>query len=175
MIDRSKNYRSLHAYTGTGSDIKWCGRWSGGKRCLYCRHHAEFEEWSSKWHWHYLISWRDQDWWWSREFAHFKYGGGYWSRFVKHTRTYKNESPRRYFTVGLKENDLKSLLKKGCKKKRKCKCVNLAQRGTWCCPECYHLLTRLAKHHGVDVHDIMISDRDDLKQDILILLLSGTL
>jgi len=171
MIDTSKNYQDIYAYDGIGSDIGWCKRATGGKRCIYCRHHAKFNEWSQTWHWHYLISWIDKSWIW-REYVHFVYGG--WKGRSAHTKSYP-DSPRRYQTVGLKENHMKSLLRHGCKKKRKCKCVSIAQRGTWCCPECYILLTRLAKHRGLGPHDIMLCDRQDLKHDILILLLSGTL
>jgi len=183
MIGENSKYHHIKAYSGIGSDIKWCGRWTGGKRCLYCHHHAKFEEWSQTWHWHYLMSWYEEEHygkfaWWNFVQSYYTYGGkfGRWwpAKVAKHPKVY-NDSPSRYYTVGLKEAEIKALLRKGCRKKRKCKCVNIAQRGSWCCPECYPLLKRLAQHHGVDIHEVLIADRNDLKHDILILLLSGTL
>lgn len=171
-------YESPFGYSGIGSDIKWCGRWSGSKFCMYCGHRAKFKEWSENWHWYYLLEWRDTDfgWWGYKEYAHFNTG---WYHAIYPSRppwgAKYTARPNRYRTVGMKENDLKSLLKCGCKIKRKCKCVSVSQRGVWHCPECFNLITRMAKHRNVNFHDLTIIDKNELKEDILILLLSGTM
>jgi len=176
MIEASKHYNYIYAYSGIGSDIKWCGRWSSGKRCLYCKHHAKFSEWSVNWNWHYVLSWvTNSKCKTCRTYSYNTYS--YYKRYLglaSGPPTYE-DSPRRYYTVGLRENDLRAVLKKGCRKNSKCKCVSIAQRGSWCCPDCHYLLNRLAKHHGLNIHDILITNRQQLKKDILILSLSGTL
>jgi len=187
MLEHSDNYNHVVAYSGVGSDIKWCGRWRGGKKCLYCRRYVKFDEWSQSWYWHYLVSWykRDQMIWGKRRFlwwdfaqANCTVGGKWLSRGHTHRPrspiVYK-DSPRRYYTVGMSEREIKSLIRNGCKKKRKCRCMKLSQRGSWCCPKCYNILSRLAGHYGLDIHDALITDREELKEEILILLLSGTL
>lgn len=83
--------------------------------------------------------------------------------------------PKRYRTVGLKGRHFGSLLKKGCKNNRKCKCVSVAQRGNWYCPTCWNILEKMAKHKGEHIHDLMISPREELKAEALMLTLSGTL
>ena len=165
-------YESPFGYFGVGSDIRWCGRWSGSKFCMYCGHHAKFKEWSKNWHWYYLLEWKDPNygWWGWKEFAHFKTYSFRPLRGPKHIA-----EPKRYRTVGIKETDLKSLLKHGCKSKRKCRCVSISQRGAWHCLKCFYLITRMTKHLGVHFHDLTIMDKHKLKEDILILLLSGTL
>ncbi|KKM60738.1 hypothetical protein LCGC14_1538850 [marine sediment metagenome] len=172
-------YESPFGYFGVGSDIRWCGRWSGSKFCMYCGHHAKFKEWSKDWHWYYLLEWRDPDWgrWGWKEFSHFSTYSFY--NTIHHRRPLLGQKyiakAKRYRTVGIKETDLKSLLKHGCKPKRKCKCVSVSQRGAWYCPECFYLITRMAKHRGDHFHDLTIMDKNELKEDILIFLLSGIL
>lgn len=172
MITPSKNYRNIYDYVGIGSDINWCGRNKGGKRCLLCGHHAEFKEWSQTWRWHYILSWVGE--WWSwREYAHITCRG-YRPKTAWHPVVYPS-SPDRYWSKGLRPQEFKSLLKHGCKRQRKCKCVNLIQRGSWYCPSCFEIIIRLAKHHGVHPHDVIITPRKDLREETLILLLSGIL
>lgn len=172
-IEKSKNYDSPVALEGIGSDIKWCGRWKGGKKCLFCKHYASYNTWTNTWHWHYLLSWSDDESYpfWGPEKAHLMYKK--W-RGPYYPKTYSGESPDRYYTVGIAPEKIKSLLKKGCKK-RKCKCVNLAQRGSWMCPECYVILKKMSEVNGVNFHDVLITDRNILKENFLTLLLSGTL
>lgn len=175
-------YRKPFGYSGVGSDIKWCGRWSGGKFCRYCGHYAGFEEWSNKWHWYYLVQWFGE---WSdyyQNFSHFQVHQFYSEGFHRY-RPYlqrvsanrRKNRPKRYKTTGIRETDLKSLLRKGCKKNRKCKCMSVAQRGVWYCPECYALMKRIAIHKSINFHDITLIDKNELKRDVLMLLLSGTM
>jgi len=176
----AKFYKSPFGYLGIGSDIKWCERWRGGKFCMHCGHYAKFEEWSHNWHWYYLLEWNNilYTWWTSREYAHYKVSNftntffkGKGHNYIKHSVS----KPKRYKTVGMKETDLKSLLRRGCKKNRKCKCIGVAQRGAWYCPECYYLIMRMAKHRNANFHDLTVMDKNELKEEILILLLSGTI
>ena len=157
--------------TGVGSDIKWCDKAHGGKRCLMCRHYADFDEWSTKWHWHYLIRWNEYHYF-CADYAHSKrswrptaYGDQIpWPYKIK---------PVRYRSRGLKERDFKQLLRVGCKSNRKCRCVSVAQRGSWYCPNCWFLLNRLAQHRMVDVHEVIIADHDEMKTEMLTLQLAG--
>jgi hypothetical protein len=177
MSDFNEYYKP-HGYAGVGSDIKWCGTWRTGKHCLLCQHHAEFEEWSKDWKWYYLVDWADHSCGYYRTYIHFKHrwswhgyaymGGAY----VPYPYRIK---PARYRTSGLKERDLMQLLDKGCKPKRKCKCVSIAQRGNWYCPQCWYIIHRMAQYKGAHVHDLMIGDRQELKAEMLILQLSGIL
>ena len=165
----SKNYLHPSGYEGVGSDIKWCGRHQGGKRCLLCKHHAKFDEWSDQWHWYYLFEWYDNNYYWP-----------YWSNRSYHAVhwRYRQKHPgkiRRYESTGLTKNTIESVLKRGCRKKRKCKCINIVQRGNWYCADCYPLMKSMASHTGQHIHDLMISDRDELKREVLIMSLSGAL
>lgn len=179
MADITELYKFPFGYSGVGSDIRWCKRWSGGKFCIYCRHHAKFEEWSEDWHWYYLLQWTDAyyGWWGWKEYAHFRVNtiNNIWYGFGYGATRQQIPKPKRYRTIGIKETDLKSLLRKGCKKNRKCKCVSVAQRGAWYCPKCYCLMKRMAKHRGTSFHELTITDRNEIKEDVLILLLSGTI
>lgn len=175
---------------GIGSDIRWCNRHRGGKRCQLCTHHAKFEEWSTKWHWFYLLSWYDCGQAWYKlakpgKYAYCYYTSnwhGYlpWARHGKKSwwgrvPRDKQPNPKRYSTYGLDEKEFRSLLRKGCKNNKKCKCISLIQRGNWYCPECYKDIILLAHHRKCNLHDIMVANRKEIKQDILILRLSGVL
>ncbi len=173
-----KNYYNTVCIEGIGSDINWCGRHRGGKRCLYCRRHAKFEEWSKDWKWNYLLEWNGRwpnGW---RERSYYKTDGVYevtsgtYSKYVNMPVVY-SDSPDRYWTIGVSELKLKHLLKQGCKKNRKCKCINLIQRGSWYCPECFKLISNYANISGIEKHDLIIEVRNELKEKILIALLSG--
>jgi hypothetical protein len=160
------NYTEPQGYDGVGSDIGWCGRNQGGKRCQLCRHYAEYSTWAVSWHWYYLHSWT-QKWY------------GKWKEYVHLglSRRYRIElvRPVKYHTTGLDPKTLSSLLRNGCKLARKCKCVNLIQRGHWYCPGCWVILNEVAKSRGQNPHDLMIQDRKELKADVLILRLSGVI
>ena len=166
------SYNNVKGVEGIGSDIKWCGRWVGGKYCLYCRHKAPFKVWSQKWHWYYLLSWSEKEyyWWWWQQ-AHYTTGG--WNT-TRSAVMYK-DSPRRYSTIGLRPNNIKSLLRKGCRNKRKCRCMSIAQRGAWYCPSCFEMINLYSKHKGLTFHEATIMNRDELKREILMLLLSGVM
>jgi len=179
MFKNTKAYGSPLGYSGIGSDIDWCERWKGGKFCMYCRSYAKFNDWSKNWHWYYLTQWRDNTYGWSYyywQYSHFKMQQYFQIPNPNFQRNpLKTRKPQRYVTTGLKDADLKSLLKKGCKLNRKCKCVSVSQRGAWYCPECYSILTKMAQHYKRHFHDLTIINRDSLKEDVLILLLSGTI
>jgi hypothetical protein len=157
---------------GIGQDIRWCGRWTTGKHCQLCMHHATFAEWSKEWKWYYLLYWYDTNWKYSgyMEFASYKH---HWSwRYGSPPSAY-SVKPKKYRSTGLSEMEFKSLMKKGCNPRKKCKCVSVAQRGQWYCPECFEWVKLLAKHNKCHIHDIMITERNDLKEDLLIMKLSG--
>lgn len=164
-------YYSPYGFIGIGSDIGWCGKAHGGKKCMLCRHYAEFDEWSTKWHWHYLLRWMDACTYYYQTYAHTKYS---WTSTWHVPLPYRIK-PVRYRTRGLKERDFKQLMRGGCKDKRKCKCVSIAQRGSWYCPDCWLVLNRMAKYRMVNVHDIMIADHDEIKTEMLTLQLAGIL
>jgi len=158
-------FHRITAAEGIGSDIKWCSRRKGGKFCLFCGHYAPFEKWSTVWHWHYLLSWCSDS------------GWGWYYRDYAHTVCYfhrDDKVPGRYKNRGLKEHNLNALLKKGCREDRNCKCASIAQRASWHCPECYAKLVKMAHHYGRPVCDLMNIDRKDIKEDMLVLILSGT-
>lgn len=174
---------------GIGSEIKWCGRERGGKHCMLCTHHAKYDEWSVDWNWFYLMEWYDD--YWKRNYprpyemkrwpyAHCTAKHG-WSPYRTTGRrswgSYhsKQPSPVRYSTPGLSGKEYQSLLIKGCKRNKKCKCMSIIQRGNWYCPDCYQLIKRLAYHSNCHPHDIMVMDRREVKSEILILTLSGTI
>lgn len=165
-------YHQPYAKIGIGADIKWCNKAHGGKRCLFCRHYAEFAEWSVAWYWHYLLNWSDNinchSW---LDYAHSKYP---WSGYYGLPYVYTIE-PGRYRTAGLKEHDLNKLLKVGCKASRKCKCVSVLQRGSWYCPQCWTRLNQLAENQRTNIHDIIIANRDEIKTNLLISQLAGIL
>ena len=177
-------YYFPQGYFGKGSDIKWCSRAHGGKRCMFCKHHAEFEEWSTEWKWYYLTSWyvlpykcgwNDRD---PRDATCIMKQLYTWCGWLPHggqTKWTKATDPPRYRTPGILEHDMKMLLMNGCKEKRPCRCVKVIQRGNWYCPSCYYILERMAVHKQVDIHDLMISPLIELKEEVLILQLSGSL
>jgi hypothetical protein len=170
-------YHKPWGYYGVGSDIKWCGTWHGGKRCLLCKHYAEYEEWTTEWNWYYLVRWFNYSYWDMRHVS-----GQIYSPWRKTGRRWpygswgREQKPKRYNTPGLRDNELYSLFKKGCraKKGKKCKCMNIAQRGNWYCPQCFKIIEALADVFGCSDHDVMLMDRNFLKEEYLILMLSGT-
>jgi len=167
IMSYTNEYYWPKGYKGIGSDIKWCGRHQGGKFCLLCRHHAKYKEWSTEWNWYYIISWYDDNWkWWQTK-----------SNYKVHWRTEQRypTRPIRYRSTGLSENDLRSVLRRGCRKRKKCRCISIVQRGNWYCPGCYNIIKTMAKHKGLSPHSIMVIDRAELKLEMLIMLLSGTL
>ena len=160
--------------SGIGSDIPWCGRWQGGKFCQFCRHHTTFDVWSKEWKWYYLLSWHDDIWggkpgYWSLEQSHYKQVHRNWKTGI-HEGKY---DIRKYNNTGLNRAEMKALLRKGCRKGVKCKCVSVAQKGHWYCAECYTIIEKLANQSGKHIHDIMITNRDELKAEFLINRLSG--
>lgn len=166
-------YERPYGYVGVGSDIKWCGKWASGKECMLCHHHADFPDWSSKWHWHYLVSWSDNWGYYYREYAHYKFS---WKVRSYMLGPYPLKiKPVRYRTAGLKERDLKQLLKRGCKENRKCRCVSVAQRGSWYCPDCWEVLMSMTKYKQMNIHDIILTDRNELKAEMLMLKLARIL
>lgn len=177
MMSYLDSYFDPHGYCGTGSNIKWCGRWNTGKRCLLCTHHANFEEWSETWKFYYLVDWSDDpntSCIFYRNYVHFKFKWSWHNCYGGTPQPYRIK-PVRYRTAGLRERDLMQLLDKGCKPKRKCKCVSVAQRGNWYCPQCWRIIEIMAKHKSTNIHNLMVGDRDELKAEILMLQLSGTL
>ena len=155
---------------GLGRDIKWCGRFKGGKRCGYCRHHAKWEDWSKNWVWIYLLSWYDMPWF---ERLHSSYPFKPYYHYFHKKWVNPHPGPKRYYTPGLKDNQFRSLMVRGCNPKKKCKCVSVVQRGTWYCSDCFELMKRYARFKNEELHDIIIKDRNELKEDILILTLAG--
>jgi hypothetical protein len=149
---------------GQGKDIRWCGRNQGGKKCGLCKHHAKYSVWSSEWFWYYLESWSYYKYW--EENVSYKYNKEY---KINHIR------PVKYHTTGLRAHSVISLLRKGCKLGRKCKCVSLIQRGYWYCPQCWVILHEIAKSRNEHPHNLMIIPRQELKTDVLILKLSGVI
>jgi len=158
------DYGHPRGVDGKGSDIKWCSKWRTGKKCLFCRRHAKFAEWSQEWKYYYLIEWRVRDW-------------VFWPEHRKYYCSYKNElvRPRRYANRGLSDQELKKLLKKGCHKNKKCICVKLAQGGAWYCPKCFGILETMAKIKQRHIHDITVMSRNELKGEYLMMYLSGAL
>jgi len=159
-----KEYGTPSGYEGFGSDIGWCSRPKGRKKCALCFHIVEQEVWAKEWNWFYLLRWLNHSWWNMETFAHFR-------QFKQRYETL----PINYRSTGLKDFELKKLLKKGCKDNKKCKCVNIVQRAFWYCPECYITINTLAKYERVHPHDLMLSDRNELKEKVLILRLSGSI
>lgn len=179
MFEHSENYMSpLKAYVGAGSDIKWCSRRNGRKKCCLCGRYAEFKEWSVSWKWHYLLAWHD-------EYAGMRYGYLHtdlevWSpwykavniHIIKHGYYANQPFPKRYSTKGLGEYKLRKLFLKGCNEKKPCICVKLAQRGSWYCPHCFNVMEIMAKNHGCDIHDIITSDVEEVHRERLLVLLA---
>jgi hypothetical protein len=159
-----RNYKFPHGTEGVGSDIKWCGRHTGGKFCMLCKRKAPFEVWSKEWHWYYLHHWYEDT---NKAFWNYTHISWRW--------LYRRFKIPRYRTRGLKDNDFKALVRKGCKRNKKCKCINLIQTGSWYCPTCYTYINAIAKHNGLEKHDVMIMNRLEVKEEALILLLSGAL
>jgi hypothetical protein len=89
------------AYVGVGSDIKWCNKAHGGKRCLLCHHYAKFEEWSAKYKWHYLVSWCPENYpgcvW--RDYAHNKVSHVFKQYNVAYVPSILKTAPVRYRTT----------------------------------------------------------------------------
>lgn len=177
---------------GIGADIGWCERHKGGKFCLLCGHHAKFKEWSQKWHWYYLVNWYHDDYGWYRKYGNpplkipYCYSKANWQYYRNWKQTGKKSwgsygkfldqpEPKRYSSRGLSTNDLRALLKKGCRKNKKCRCISIVQRGNWHCPKCYKIVHLFANYRGVHPHEVMITDRAELKKELLVLRLSGVL
>jgi len=148
MID---NYYYPRGVEGVGSDIKWCNRWSSGKFCQLCKHRSKFDEWSQKWHWFYLLEWATT----SRKSVHYwDTWRAEWQIYQFYARTSKHSwglrwdkkkiEPHRYCSRGLSDKKISSLIRKGCKANKKCKCASIAQRGNWYCPACYKMVLELA-------------------------------
>jgi hypothetical protein len=159
-----RQYFRPEGWAGVGSDIQFCSRAGGGKRCDLCRHHATFDVWSKTWHFYYLTSYCYDEYY------------TYWRSMVgnKWFKAHSLEShPVKYNIRGLAPHSLRSLQHRGCKGNRKCKCVSIVQRAYWYCPECWPVLHTLAKTRGEHEHDTMLIPRKELKHDLLILKLSG--
>ena len=74
---------------------------------------------------------------------------------------------------GLDPAELKKLLKKGCNKKKKCLCVKIAQGGSWYCPECFNIIITMTHLKKYKLHDVILMDRKELKEEYLMMYLSG--
>ena len=165
-----KEYHNPKGREGIGSDIKYCSRIKGRKKCGLCYKYADFNVWSKDWNWYYLLTWWDQTWYY-QEHSHFRV-------YVPKYKPYPPSLPSNYRNTGLKDFEIKTLLKKGCRNNKKCKCMSIVQRAFWYCSDCYKLIGEMAKMESVYPHDIMLSnklDRDELKAKILILRLSGSI
>lgn len=183
---RDDKYFFPEGAEGTGKDISWCGRERGGKRCLLCANHAKYEEWSQTWNWYYLLDWHDDS-------ISSRPGKKYWYAHCRaNWQCHKNmrstgrrgwwgsswstqPNPIRYSSRGLGFKEFRSLLKRGCRKNKKCKCMSLIQRGNWYCPDCYKAVYMMASYKDMHPHDIMIMNREELKMELLTLRLSGVL
>ena len=80
----AKEYYKPKGFDGIGSDIKWCSRVKGRKKCCLCYRYSELEIWTKEWNWFYLLRWYDQTWYYE-EYAHYRIYKpnklGYISRF----------------------------------------------------------------------------------------------
>lgn len=165
-----KEYAKPKGLEGIGSDIKWCSRIKGRKKCGLCFRYSNLEVWSKEWNWYYLLSWYDMTWYY-QEHAHFKI-------FRPKHKPYPESIPINYRNTGLKDFEVKTLLNKGCKNNKKCKCISVVQRAFWYCPTCYKLIGQIAQMESLKPHDVMLSnkfDRNELKAKVLILRLSGSI
>lgn len=160
-----KEYNRPVGYDGKGSDVKWCSRNKGRKKCCLCFKYTTSDVWTKEWNWFYLVRWLND--YYYEDYAHFKV---YKPRHKPHTLV-----PVNYRSTGLKDFELKSLIKKGCKNNKRCKCASVVQRAFWYCPECYAVINAMAKLSNVHPHEIMLSERSELKAEILILRLSGSI
>lgn len=158
-----KKYRDPRGLEGIGSDVKWCARIKGRKKCALCFKYAELEKWKKDWHWFYLLRWKD--WAFFDEHSHFK-------RWGKMIYSYY---PINYRSTGLKDYELRAILKKGCSNNKKCRCSSIVQRAFWHCEECYKLVNSMAVVKRCHPHDIMLLDRTELKTEVLILKISGSI
>ena len=161
-----KEYYKPKGFGGIGSDIKWCSRVKGRKKCCLCYKYSELEVWTKEWNWFYLLKWYDQTWYYE-EHAHYRV---YKPKYKPYTVL-----PVNYRSTGIYDYELKSLMKKGCKNNKKCKCASVVQRAFWYCPECYKIVNAMAKMENIHPHDIMLSERNELKTKVLILRLSGSI
>ena len=150
---------------GLGSDMGWCDRIRGRKKCNLCFRFAELNTWTTNWHWFYLIEWSLYSFRGWSEYSHFKRYKGY----------IKNIKPKKYRNTGIHDYELKAILKRGCKRNKKCVCMNVVQRAFWYCPDCHKVINALANLRRQHPHDIMLTERDELKAEILILRLSGSI
>lgn len=185
------DYQLYEYYDGFGIDIGWCNRNTGGKYCQLCGKHSKFEEWSKEWYWFYLLNWhynfdlRLKHHLVKYPFCHISAKNHFYqshrrtgkSRWYNYRGAGENKQPhpKRYSSRGLDIKQFESLLRKGCKPKKKCKCVSLIQRGSWYCPMCYKAIYKMSEYKGITPHDVMIMDRRELKSELLILRLSGVL
>jgi hypothetical protein len=161
-------YHKPHGLQGTGEQIKWCDRKKGRKKCDLCFQYEPEEVWKKNWHWYYLVWWVDWSYWYQEHACH-KYKIYDWQH------TLRDIKPKRYRSTGLKERELKKLFKRGCTKSKNCLCMGLVQRGFWYCPDCWKIVMGLAEIRNKPEHDIMITDRTELKTEALILRLSGVM
>ena len=160
-----EQYYNPKGVQGVGSDIKWCRRNTGGKRCNLCKHHANFNEWSVNWNFYYLTSYFSNSYNFFREFTHYKL----WKPH------YRKEKPIKYNIRAPRISEINTMLRKGCKPNKRCRCVSIIQRGYWYCPECWVKINRLAEIRRQHIHDLMIRPRQELKEDLLVMTLSGAL
>ena len=165
---------------GKAEEVKWCGRHNGRKHCMMCRRPQKYSKWSKSWHWVYLLTWYDCSWWsftpskkdsWAMVRANYK-----WQYRISWTRGLNkvgNQRPQHWKTTGLTQNEFKSLIKKGCKPNKKCKCISLVQRADWYCADCFPRLENFCKEMGISPFHLQLIERDELKQEMLIRFLSG--
>lgn len=159
-------YPSPHAIAGIGANIGWCSKQKGRKKCDLCFNYAPEEIWKEHWHFYYLFWWRES--WGGQEWCYHK------ERFsIRHH--HKRLHPRRYITTGLRMNQIRRVLTKGCPENKNCLCMNFVQRGFWYCPNCWKTLDAMADFRKQNEHDLMIMDRKELKSEVLILRLSGVI
>lgn len=160
-------YHNPYGYNGIGSQIKWCKRQKGRKKCRLCYHYATEENWKREWHWYYLLKWHEIDRYWQAQ-AHYKRRHYNWNYKLYDIK------PKNYGSTGLKESELKKLWLHGCPKK-KCLCASLVQRAFWFCPDCWKTIESFSQMKRTEIHNVMLLDRSELKAEMLILKLSGIL
>ena len=94
------------------------------------------------------------------------WGQGAWHRRSKHDIASLK-------TTGPSENILKSLFKRGCRLNKKCRCATVVQRAAWYCDNCYSNIKQFCNVTGISIFHAQVMDRNELKEEILIRLLSG--
>jgi len=158
-------------YVGSARDIRLCGRSIGGKRCTLCTRHAKYDEWSLDWHFAYMTEWYNDSFlphvYWDREIS---WRQSSWRR-RGHMPNHRDVVALK--TPGINENGLKSLFTRGCRINKKCKCSAVVQRAAWYCSDCFTNIKSFCKETGMPIFHAQIMDRSELKEEILIRLLSG--